>query len=102
MATRKPLVLVPQYFGCLVFDRRTSRYMPFDREATALLLRLRDQSIDAVLSQLADPEERDAVAGFVDCFYQRGFFDLNGRLTADVLSVDVSEDHLAGPLATHL
>ena len=32
MATHKPLVLTPQYFGCLVFDRRTSRYLPFDRE----------------------------------------------------------------------
>lgn len=35
--SRNPLTLVPQYFGCLVFDRRTSRYLPFDHEATALL-----------------------------------------------------------------
>src|SRR5262245_51294779 len=47
MTPRHPLVLVPQYFGCLVFDRRTSRYLPFDHEATRLLLRLHRQPIDA-------------------------------------------------------
>src|SRR5919108_663230 len=34
---RAPLVLIPEYFGCLVFDRRTSRYLPFDAETTGLL-----------------------------------------------------------------
>src|SRR5438445_703378 len=49
MPTRLPLVLVPQYFGCLVFERRTSRYLPFDREATELLLALHRRPIDALL-----------------------------------------------------
>lgn len=35
-------------------------------------------------------------------FYERGFFDLNGRPAADVLAVDVPADHLVGPLAVHL
>ncbi len=100
-STRYPLVLVPQYFGCLVFDRRTSRYMPFDREATDLLLALRGQPIDGVLGRLEEGE-REAVAAFFDCFYRRGFFGLDGRLAADVLEVDVPPDHLVGPLAVHL
>ena len=35
----KPLVLIPQYFGSLVFDRRNARYLPFDHECTRILLR---------------------------------------------------------------
>ena len=34
-----PLVLIPQFFGSIVFDRRTSRYVPFDIEATEILRR---------------------------------------------------------------
>jgi MoaA/NifB/PqqE/SkfB family radical SAM enzyme len=98
---RKPLVLIPQYFGSLVFERHTSRYLPFDREATALLLALHEQPIEAVLAPLPD-DEREAVLGFVDCFYRRGFFGLDSRLAADVLAVDVPADHLGGPLAVHL
>jgi MoaA/NifB/PqqE/SkfB family radical SAM enzyme len=102
MAPRPPLVLTPQHFGCLVFDRRSSRYLPFDREATDLLLALRDRPIDRVLADTPDPETRDAVERFFDCFYRRGFFGLDGRLSADVLDVAVPADHLVGPLAVHL
>src|SRR5262249_58465182 len=55
-----------------------------------------------VLARTADPEEREAVRAFVDCFYRKGFFGLDGRLAADVLPVDVPPDHLVGPLAVHL
>ena len=102
MSPRNPLVLVPQHFGCLIFERHTSRYLPFDAEATALLLRLRRESIDAVLGTLADPDERDAVAAFFESFDRRGFFSLDGRLLADLLTVDAPSDHLVGPLAVHL
>jgi MoaA/NifB/PqqE/SkfB family radical SAM enzyme len=102
MSRRPPLVLVPQFFGCLVFDRRTSRYLPFDREATDLLLALHRQGIDAVLADVADADERAAVEAFFDCFTGRGFFGLDGRLAADVLTADVPADHLLGPLAVHL
>lgn len=102
MRNRNPLVLVPQYFGCLVFDRRTSRYLPFDREATELLLALRRQPVEGVLAEVADGEEQEAILCFVDCFHDKGFFRMDGRLAADVLAVDVPADHLAGPLAVHL
>lgn len=98
---RRPLVLVPQYFGSLVFERHTSRYLPFDHEATRLLLALAHQPIEAVLAGLP-PVERDAVESFVDCFYPRGFFGFDGRLAADVLDVEAPVDHLVGPLAVHL
>jgi radical SAM protein with 4Fe4S-binding SPASM domain len=99
---RKPLALVPQFFGCLVFDRRSSRYLPFDREATDLLLALARRPVGDVLAGVPDEEERAAILGFFDCFYRRGFFGVDGRLAADVLGVDVPADHLVGPLAVHL
>ena len=68
MPARPPLALVPQHFGCLVFDRRTSRYLPFDHEATALLLAAHDAGIAAALARITDPDERDAVLAFFDCF----------------------------------
>src|SRR5262245_40046998 len=102
MRTRNPLVLIPQFFGCLVFDRRSSRYLPFDREATQLLLRLRDEPAGAVLVRMPNAGEREAIRRFVDCFYERGFFSVDGQLAADILAVDVPVDHLVGPLAVHL
>jgi radical SAM protein with 4Fe4S-binding SPASM domain len=98
---RKPLVLRPEYFGCLVFDRRTSRYMPFDREAANLLLALSRAPLHEVMTALPE-DSRDAAGRFFDCFYERGFFDLDGRLSADILEADVPPDFLLGPLAVHL
>ena len=101
-ADRLPLVLIPQHFGCLVFDRRTSRYLPFDAPATELLLALTRGPLEPLLAGLADPEEREAVLGFHEAFYDLGFFRLDGTLAAAVLDVAVPPDHLVGPLAVHL
>jgi radical SAM protein with 4Fe4S-binding SPASM domain len=91
-----PLVLVPEFFGSLIFDRRTSRYLPFDLESTHVLRRLTRESIDAVLA--SQPRAR----GLLDHLTEAGFFDLDGRLAADVLDVAPPTDHLVGPLAVHL
>jgi [mycofactocin precursor peptide]-tyrosine decarboxylase / 3-amino-5-[(4-hydroxyphenyl)methyl]-4,4-dimethylpyrrolidin-2-one synthase len=91
-----PLVLVPQFFGSLVFDRRTSRYLPFDEESTHVLRRLTRESIDAVLASLPRAE------GLLDHLTEAGFFDLDGRLAADVVDVAPPADHLVGPIAVHL
>ncbi|HWG47740.1 MAG TPA: radical SAM protein [Gemmataceae bacterium] len=102
MTNRNPLVLIPQYFGCLIFDRRTSRYLPFDHEASDLLRALCHHSIEQVLTNVPDAGEQEAMLRFVDCFYDKGFFGVDGRLVADVLAVDVPADHLVGPLAVHV
>ena len=86
-----PLVLIPQFFGSLVFDRRTSRYLPFDAESTELLRRL-----------CVDPDAAREAEGFYDYFSELGFFDLDGRLAARILDLRPPADHLAGPLAVHL
>jgi radical SAM protein with 4Fe4S-binding SPASM domain len=95
---RPPLVLVPQYFGSTVFDRRTSRYTPFDQSATDFLRSLCDTDA-AVASGAGDS---DAAIDFYRDFYQRGFFTVDGRFAGVALDATPPRDHLLGPLALHL
>lgn len=97
-----PLVLIPQFFGSIVFDRRTSRYVPFDIEATEILRRSRLEPIDAILAATVDPERRGWIERFFQDFYRRGFFTIGTRFAGTVLDLDPPADHLAGPLALHL
>jgi radical SAM protein with 4Fe4S-binding SPASM domain len=97
-----PFVLVPQYFGSTVFDRSTSKYLPFDQPATELLDRLRGEPFDAVLAAEEDDERRRELTGFFEDFYGLGFFSLQGRFLGTKLDVDPAHDHLTGPLAVHL
>ncbi|MGX7677118.1 radical SAM/SPASM domain-containing protein [Plantactinospora sp. DSM 117369] len=98
-----PLVLIPEYFGSLVFDRRTSRYLPFDAEATALLRRLVDRPIGEVLSEVTDDGRRMRMLRFYEHFYELGFFTVRHRFAGVVLDgPEPPADHLAGPLAVHL
>ena len=93
------LVLIPQHFGCLIFDRRTSRYMPFDHEATTLFHRLSREPFDTVLASATHVDELE---GFFDYFYDRGFFTHDLRFAGDILDIDPPDGHLTGPLAVHL
>lgn len=97
-----PLVLVPQYFGSTVFDRSTSRYLPFDVETTELLKRLTREPFNVVLSEVEDEEYRNQLIRFFEDFYKLGFFTIDLRFVGSVLEVNVPHDHLAGPLALHL
>lgn len=94
--SRPPLVVIPQYFGSLVFDRRTSRYAPFDREATAVL----ERALDTPAWLIAG--ERPDAAGFLACFEREGYFRPDGRLAGVRLAADPPADHLLGPLAVHV
>ncbi len=89
---RPPLVLVPQHFGSFVFDRRSSRYMPFDRELTALL---RAATHTPMHRLPGGPEVFGALES-------RGFSTLDGRFDAAVIDAEPPADHLLGPLAVHL
>jgi radical SAM protein with 4Fe4S-binding SPASM domain len=102
---RLPVVLVPQFFGSTVFDRRTSRYMPFDDEATRLLQRLKHVPFDQIHSEWLTREDSSRVRGleaFYDQFEDIGFFTLDRRFAGDVLPVEPAANHLTGPLAVHL
>jgi MoaA/NifB/PqqE/SkfB family radical SAM enzyme len=102
---RKPLVLVPQFFGSTVFDRRTSRYLPFDHEATNLLREMSIHPFEEVRARWAFQETTERVTAlerFFEKFTDLGFFTLERRFAGDMLDVEVPADHLVGPLAVHL
>ncbi len=99
---RDPLVLVPQYFGSLVFDRRTSRYAPFDHETTALLRRVAEIGWFGTIAEERDEERQRLLADFFDHFDREGFFRPDGRFDGVILDVEPPPDHLVGPLAVHL
>lgn len=91
-----PLVLIPQHFGCLVFDRRTSRYAPFDHETTAIFRATLDEPAWRVVAK------RPHAGDFVAHFERQGYFQPDGRLAGVALDADPPPDHLLGPLAVHL
>ncbi len=102
---REPLEVVPQFFGALVFDRRSSRYLPFDQESAAVLRELVGVPFGEVHARWARERDGASVAA-LERFYEGldalGFFTLDGQLAARVLDVAPPSDHLAGPLAVHL
>ncbi len=102
MTARPPLVLVPQHFGATVFDRRSSRYLPFDHAGAGLLRATLSRPFYDVAAREPDPERRDVLMRFYTHFEALGFFDLDGRLAGVALDVaDVPDGHLVGPLAVH-
>src|ERR1039457_1885743 len=100
-AARLSLVLIPQPFGSLVFERRTCRYLPFDEEATQLLQALAQESIDSLMEKTKDQSRRKQVARFYEEFYALGFFTLDGCFVGEILDVNPPANHLTGPLAVH-
>jgi radical SAM protein with 4Fe4S-binding SPASM domain len=103
MPDRSPLVLIPQFFGCLLFDRRSSRYLPFDAAATGVLTRLLDEPFERVLADTPVAERREELVRFYEHFYELGFFTVDGLLAGEALpGLEVPADHLTGPLAVHL
>lgn len=101
MKNVQPLAIVPQHFGCLVFDHRTSRYMPFDHECSELFEKLIEHSVWELVEHRVG-EERQALIDFHNHFEQLGYFRVDGRLAASRLAATPPEDHLLGPLALHL
>jgi len=95
-------VLIPQPFGSLVFERCTGRYLPFDAEATGLLLTLAGETIDSVMERTSDQRKRRRLARFYEEFYAVGFFSLDGRFIGEILSIVPPATHLTSPLAVHL
>lgn len=99
---RTPLVLIPQYFGSIVFDRRTSRYLPFDIASTQILKRLQSETLNAVFEDIEDIDSQNQLARFFDHFYELGFFTIDQKFAGTVLDIEPAANHLTGPLAVHL
>ncbi|MFK7767597.1 MAG: radical SAM/SPASM domain-containing protein [Mariniblastus sp.] len=101
-AFKQPFVLVPQFFGSLVFDRIGVRYLPFDKEATELLKSLADQSIHQFIAEAESDTEREQLTGFYFHLDSLGLFDSNGFANMDVIDHEPAEDFLSAPLVTHV
>lgn len=99
--SRPSLVLIPQHFGALLFDRRSSRYLPFDRPAAAVLRAMLERTAGEVI-EAAPAAEREAVEGLVMDLATRGYLRMDGRLAAAFIDKEPPSDHLLGPLAVHL
>jgi MoaA/NifB/PqqE/SkfB family radical SAM enzyme len=97
-----PLVLVPQHFGALVFDRRTSRYSPFDHETAELLAAAIDTSVYALAGAEEDDARRSLLYDFIEVFEEASYFRPDGRFAGVALEATPPADHLLGPLAVHL
>ena len=89
-------------FGSLVFDRRTSRYAPFDHDTTSILRRAAQIGWFGTIAEEPDHERQALLADFLDHFEREGFFRADGRFAGVVLDVEPPRDHLVGPLAVHL
>lgn len=92
---RPSLVLIPQHFGALLFDRRSSRYMPFDAPAAAVLTRLTEHTADDVIGD-AEAGDRDAVIGLIQHLSIKGYLRMDGRLAAARIDRAPPPDHLLG------
>lgn len=97
-----PFILIPQYFGSTVFDRSTSKYLPFDAETTELLRQSKIQPFFTLIDSLPTHEKQTVAGAFFEHFYSLGFFDLEGYFTGEILEAIPAEDHMTGPLAVHL
>jgi MoaA/NifB/PqqE/SkfB family radical SAM enzyme len=104
-AGRAPFVLVPQFFGSTVFDRGTSRYYPFDHEATEILTALLTERFDDLQARFArsrPAEQVRALESFYEHLSRLGLFTVDQRFAGERLDVVPPADHLVGPLAVHL
>ncbi len=98
----EPLVLIPEFFGSLVFDRRNSRYTPFDNSATAALRDALEIGVGELVGRVGDPAEQATLIEFFAYFERLGWLTPAGRLAAVQLDVTPPADHMLGPLAVHL
>jgi len=81
-------VLRPEHFGALVYDRETFQYMPFDREASALLQ--------------GAPAETAAQLAFLEGMREEELLDASGALQARVVADRSHPGRLSAPLTVYL
>jgi radical SAM protein with 4Fe4S-binding SPASM domain len=98
----RPLVLVPQYFGSIIYDYRTYQYMPFDKEATRLLIQLKNRPINEILNEIVNQRTRKLIWQFYQHFYRYGFFTLHQKFAGTIQNINPPPNHLIGPLTLHL
>lgn len=96
------LILIPQYFGSIIYDRKSCRYGAFDSDATNLFANSIAAPARAFIDTLIDRHKIDAALRFFKSYKEIGYFDDDGMFSGRVLQASPSSDHLTGPLTVHL
>ncbi len=60
-----PFVARREYFGCLIYDRAHSDYIPFDQDATEIFLRSQTQTLDEIYRDLSEKVTRQSFDQFI-------------------------------------
>lgn len=60
-----PFVARREYFGCLVYDRQRSDYIPFDQDATEIFARSLGETLDEIYRSLAARVSRKSFDTFI-------------------------------------
>lgn len=102
-AAKAPFVGRREYFGCLIYDRSNSDYIPFDQEATEIFELSVDRSLDEVYRELSDSVTRQSFDTFVQLCSSIGLFE-NGTFKGVFLEDKTPAGfyHLSAPTLVYL
>jgi len=91
-----------EYFGSLVFDRRTGNYIPFDSQATLIFERSLEKSLDEVYHDLKKSLSRKSFDTFIDL--ARGLRILNDedRFSGTFVKAQEADNRLSAPVKIFL
>ncbi|MBS2034417.1 radical SAM protein [bacterium] len=99
----KPFVARREYFGCLVYDRQNSDYIPFDGEATGIFARSQDYSLDEVYRELSETVTRQSFDTFIQLCSSIGLVK-DGTFQGVFLDNEMAEgaQYLSAPTTVYL
>ncbi len=100
---KAPFVARREYFGCLVFDRSNSDYIPFDQEATDIFEASLEMSPDEVYRDVAESVSRQSFDTFIQLCSSIGLFE-NGTFQGAFLDRKPTEGfyNLSAPTMVYL
>ncbi|MBI3929686.1 MAG: radical SAM protein [Armatimonadetes bacterium] len=97
-----PFVARKEYFGCLVYDRKNSDYIPFDREATEIFELSLTRSGDEIYREIAGHVTRQSFDTFMQLCSSIELFR-NGTFQGVFINADYPESkHLTAPTMVYL
>ncbi len=88
---RAPFVSRSEYFGCLVFDRKSSDYIAFDHEAAEIFKASQEKSLDEIYQQIAHSTTRQSFDTFIQLCSSIGLFS-DG--TFQGATIDTTEENV--------
>ena len=91
-----------EYFGCLIYDRANSDYIPFDAEATQVFQLAKTEPREKVFELVKTIPDKKSLDTFYKLCQSIGLFDVRGRFTGVFLPNPAVDGVLAAPTLLHL